>query len=99
MSKANEWELLRRQFDALTPDESVESIEDILDAQFRRRFCELSERQIANTIILIGVLIFATPTHGHCSLHIDRLRKRYFRRSSELLPRAPNDLRTSCRTC
>jgi hypothetical protein len=41
VSKANEWELLKRQFDALTPDESVESIEDILDAQFRRRFTEL----------------------------------------------------------
>ena len=41
MSKANEWELLKRQFDALTHDESIESIEDILDAQFRRRFTEL----------------------------------------------------------
>ena len=40
MSKANEWELLRRQFDALTLDESVESIEDVLDA-LRRRFTEL----------------------------------------------------------
>ena len=37
----NEWELLRRQFDALTHDESVESIEDIFDAQFRRRFADL----------------------------------------------------------
>jgi hypothetical protein len=41
VSKANEWELLKRQFDALTHDKSVESIEDILDAQFRRRFTEL----------------------------------------------------------
>lgn len=41
MSKANEWELLKRQFDALAQDESVERIEDILDAQFRRRFTEL----------------------------------------------------------
>ena len=41
VSKANEWELLRRQFDALTHDESVESIEDIFDAQFRRRFTDL----------------------------------------------------------
>jgi hypothetical protein len=41
VSKANEWELLKRQFDALTHDESVESIEDILDAHFRRRFTEL----------------------------------------------------------
>ena len=52
MSKTNEWELLKRQFDALTPDESVESIEDILDAQFRRRFTELinqtAQRNSAN---------------------------------------------------
>jgi hypothetical protein len=41
MSKANEWDLLKRQFDALTHDQSVESIEDILDEQFRRRFVEL----------------------------------------------------------
>ena len=41
VSKANEWELIRRQFDALTYDESVESIEDIFDAQFRRRFTDL----------------------------------------------------------
>ena len=41
VSKTNEWDLLRRQFDALTHDESVESIEDILDAQFRRRFTDL----------------------------------------------------------
>ena len=52
LSKASEWELLKRQFDALTPDESVESIEDILDAQFRRRFTELinqtAQRNSAN---------------------------------------------------
>jgi hypothetical protein len=41
MSKINEWEILRNQFHALTHDESVESIEDILDEQFRRRFAEL----------------------------------------------------------
>ena len=41
MSKKNEWELLRRQFDALTHDETVESIEDIFDAQFRRRFADV----------------------------------------------------------
>jgi hypothetical protein len=39
VSKTSEWELLRRQFDALTHDESVESIE--FDAQFRRRFADL----------------------------------------------------------
>jgi hypothetical protein len=45
MLKANEWDLLKRQFDAaLVHDESVgcaESIDDILDVQFRRRFTEL----------------------------------------------------------
>jgi hypothetical protein len=41
VSKKNEWELLRRQFDALTHDETVESIEDIFDAQFRRRLTNL----------------------------------------------------------
>jgi hypothetical protein len=43
MSKANEWDLLKRQFDALTLDESVDaqSIDEIFDIQFRRRFTEL----------------------------------------------------------
>jgi len=43
MSKANEWDLLRRQFDALMHDESAdaESIDEIFDVQFRRRFTEL----------------------------------------------------------
>jgi hypothetical protein len=47
MSKANEWDLLKRQFDALVHDESVgcaESIDEILDVQFRRRFAELINR-------------------------------------------------------
>jgi hypothetical protein len=40
---SNEWDLLKRQFDALVHDESVaaDSIEGILDMQFRRRFSEL----------------------------------------------------------
>ncbi len=43
VSKTNEWELLKRQFDALVRDESVgaESIEEIFDAEFRRRFAKL----------------------------------------------------------
>lgn len=41
MSKTNEWNLLKREFDALMRDEPVESIEQMLDAQFRRRFTEL----------------------------------------------------------
>jgi hypothetical protein len=40
----NDWRLLRDQFDALMRRGSDE-IEDILDAQFRRRFSELIERQ------------------------------------------------------
>ncbi len=39
--KTNEFELLRREFDALTHDASEESIEEVFDAQFRRRFVEL----------------------------------------------------------
>ena len=41
--KTNEWNLLKHQFDALVHDESVgaESIDEIFDVQFRRRFTEL----------------------------------------------------------
>jgi len=43
MSKINEWDLLRREFDALTHDGDVdaESIDEIFDLEFRRRFSEL----------------------------------------------------------
>ena len=43
MSNTNEWDLLKRQFDALMQDEGVgaESIDEIFDIQFRRRFAEL----------------------------------------------------------
>jgi hypothetical protein len=43
VSKANEWDLLKHQFDALVDDESVgaESIDEIFDLQFRLRFAEL----------------------------------------------------------
>ncbi|MGA7100773.1 MAG: hypothetical protein WB019_10940 [Pseudolabrys sp.] len=42
MAKANEWDLLKRQFDALVHDETAaESIEEIFDVEFRRRFAEL----------------------------------------------------------
>ena len=43
MLKSNEWDLLKRQFDALVHDDSMgaESIEKIFDVQFRRRFAEL----------------------------------------------------------
>jgi len=43
MTKINEWDLLKLQFEAVTHDESVEAegIEQIFDAEFRRRFTEL----------------------------------------------------------
>jgi hypothetical protein len=43
MSKANEWDLLKRQFDALMHNESagVESLDEIFDVEFRCRFAEL----------------------------------------------------------
>ena len=46
MAKANEWDLLKRQFDALVHDEGVdaESNEEIFDVQFRRRFTELTDQ-------------------------------------------------------
>jgi len=46
MSATNEWDLLKRQFDALAQDESAgaESIDEILDIEFRRRFTELISR-------------------------------------------------------
>jgi hypothetical protein len=45
-SKTNEWNLLKHQFDALVHDENVsaDSIEEIFDVQFRRRFAELIYR-------------------------------------------------------
>ena len=44
--KTNEWNLLKQQFDALLHDENVsaDSIEEVLDAEFRRRFAELIYR-------------------------------------------------------
>jgi hypothetical protein len=41
--KVNEWDLVKHQFNSLRLDENVgaESIEEIFDAQFRRRFSEL----------------------------------------------------------
>jgi hypothetical protein len=43
MSKTSEWDFLKRQFDALMHNESAgaESIDEILDVEFRRRFAEL----------------------------------------------------------
>jgi hypothetical protein len=43
MAKTNEWDLLKRQFDALVYDEGVDtdSMENIFDDPFRHRFAEL----------------------------------------------------------
>jgi hypothetical protein len=57
MSKANEWDLLKRQFDALTHDDSVgcvESIDEIFDVQFRRRFTELINQTAQHNSTTIG---------------------------------------------
>ena len=43
--KTNEWSLLERQFDALTHEKSApDSVEEIFDMEFRRRFSELINR-------------------------------------------------------
>ena len=43
MSKANEWNLLKHQFDTLAHEVSAgaDGIEEIFDTEFRRRFTEL----------------------------------------------------------
>ena len=43
MSNANEWDIVKREFEALMRDDSVgaESIDEIFDVQFRRCFTEL----------------------------------------------------------
>jgi hypothetical protein len=48
MSTINEWNLLKRQFDALVHAESVDvdSIEKTLDDQVRRRFAEMINRAV-----------------------------------------------------
>lgn len=56
MSKANEWELIKRQFDALIHDENVsaESIDKILDVQFRHRFTELMDQTAQRNSASVG---------------------------------------------
>jgi hypothetical protein len=48
--KANEWNLLKNEFDALVRNESVpqDDLEQLLDHQIRRRFGELISRAIGN---------------------------------------------------
>ncbi|MGC2339098.1 MAG: hypothetical protein WA625_25540 [Pseudolabrys sp.] len=54
--RTKEWNLLKQQFDELVDDENVttDSIEEIFDIQFRRRFAELitqTARRIAPPFI------------------------------------------------
>src|SRR4029078_6218547 len=60
MLKANEWDLVKRQFDALTHDESAgaQSIEEIFDVEFRRRFTEL-----INQTALLNSTKYNSPRH------------------------------------
>ena len=45
ISKTNEWNLLKHQFDALAHEKSApDSVEEIFDMEFRRRFSELINR-------------------------------------------------------
>jgi hypothetical protein len=48
VSTHTEWNLLKRQFDALVHDENVDadSIEKIFDEQVRRRFAEMINRAV-----------------------------------------------------
>jgi hypothetical protein len=56
MLKANEWDLVKCQFDALMHDESVDaqSIEEIFDMQFRRRFTELINQTAQRNSTSVG---------------------------------------------
>ena len=57
MSTINEWSLLKRQFDALVHDESVDadSIEKTLDDQVRRRFAEIINRAVEDRTVWPGI--------------------------------------------
>jgi hypothetical protein len=55
MLKANEWDLLKREFDALMHDDSVpESLDEIFDVQFHRRFTELINQTAQRNSTTIG---------------------------------------------
>jgi len=57
MSTINEWNLVKRQFDALVHDDSVEtdSIEKTLDEQVRRRFAEIINRAVEDRTVWPGI--------------------------------------------
>ncbi len=56
MLTTNEWNLLKRQFDALVHDETVlaDGIEKTLDEQVRRRFAEIINRAVEDRGRLAG---------------------------------------------
>jgi hypothetical protein len=57
MMKTNDWDLLKRQFDALMHDDSVgcaESINEIFDSQFRHRFTELINQTAQRNSTSVG---------------------------------------------
>jgi hypothetical protein len=60
----NEWNLLREQFHALVREGS-DNIEDIFDAQFRRRLCELINRTAERENIKL-----APPPDSNLILHL-----------------------------
>jgi hypothetical protein len=57
MLTINEWNLVKRQFDALVHDDSVEtdSIEKTLDEQVRRRFAEMINRAVEDRTVWPGI--------------------------------------------
>ena len=69
MSKINDWDLLKREFDLLTHDEDVdvESINEIFDLEFRRRFTELINKTAqrvsarSETMPSVNVYSFCSP--------------------------------------
>jgi len=64
--RTGEWSLLREQFHALA-HEGSDNIEDIFDAQFRRRFCELINRMAEKKNIKVEA-----PPDSNLILHLRR---------------------------
>ena len=73
--KTNEWNLLKQQFDALADEESpdADSIEEIFDMEFRRRFGELinqtahHRRRTGTSLPAMFCLRAHAAVTGHCS--------------------------------
>jgi hypothetical protein len=65
-AKLNEWKLLKGQFDALVHNEgmSEDSLEQLLDAQIRRRFGELIARAEGHRVDY-GARPHRSPRHAN----------------------------------